>query len=398
MGIYYDWNRIVFCSIVISKCQDAIRILKDEQTFRGRFIPKEVGLQTDRFQDATKWRSPLRKVFPVRFTFTTPSKKQQCQDSLKTTLNKLLRVCTSRQIAEDVSPTPKPSTAQLPNTAAPGITNTKVSKLISGVKYSPSEPVVVNETKPKLRQRSPPVAPPPPVLITRATIAIQTEPVKCQICEIRSARKFDTKATQTEVKLADESTQVSTDDLNKSSFMFTPRGILKNTAVQSLSHMTPAQLMALQRDDPGRSFAGEDGWNINSRSDNYLHSRNPSCIPSPSSSFSSRGNNSSNNFNNPDFGGSQDRIAYNNMLSNRQQSNMMDNRPFNIMENRNNQMRSVPSSRDRFFDERFPNNNEQHSMNDPNFSNRNPGNIFGNVNLGGRGSGLNRGDYFDKWN
>lgn len=325
------------------------------------------------------------------------------------TLNKLLRVCKTSQISEDVSSISKPLITQHSNAGAPEITNTKVSKPISGVKNSPSKSVILKEPKHKIRQHSPPAAPPPPVLITSVSIAIQTEPVQCQICEIRSARKFDTEATQTEIKSTDEFTQVSTDDLNKSSVMFTPRGILKNSAVQSLSHLTPAQLMALQRDDPGRSLAGGDSWNINSRSDNYPNSRNPNCIPSsPSSSFNIRGNNSSNNFNNPDFGGSLDRIAYSNMLSNRQPSNMMDNRQpsnmidnrqsFNIMENRNNHMRSLLSSRDRFFDDRFSNDNEQHSLNDPNFMNRHPGNLFGNnVNLGGRGSGLNRGDYFDKW-
>lgn len=233
----------IFCCTVISKCQEVIKALSDGNGAKlcGRFFPTVTAVGAERPVDGSmKFRSPLRKLNPVRFMFTTPCKRNAQEDSSKVMLNKLLTVC-GFSILPDSIPrnTPTPNTSSTLPPPPPQLSSTGATPVPSPVRVTPSTP------------QPPVIVPQPPVLIKRTSVSVQTEPLKCQICEIRSARQFNTCSTQTtELDMQDEGTQVYQEDLRESCVTFTPRGILKNSSssVQSISHMTPAQLLALQQE------------------------------------------------------------------------------------------------------------------------------------------------------
>lgn len=74
---------------------------------------------------------------------------------------------------------------------------------------------------------------------------VQTEPVNCQLCEIRAMRKYANQVTQCERKTtADASTQVAEDEFK------TPlKSILKT---KSLALLTPAQILAQEKGEDAR--------------------------------------------------------------------------------------------------------------------------------------------------
>ncbi|GLV37167.1 hypothetical protein CBL_02003 [Carabus blaptoides fortunei] len=230
---------------VISKCQEVIKTLSDGNGAKlcGRFFPTVTTLGAEKPADGSmKFRSPLRKLNPVRFMFTTPYKRSAQEDSSKVMLNKLLTVCGFSILPDSVprnAPTPNTSSSSSLFPPPPQLSSTGITPVPSPVRAPPPAP------------QPPVLVPQPPILIKRTSVSVQTDPVKCQICEIRSARQFNTCNTQTtEVDVHDEGTQVCQEDLRESCVTFTPRGILKNSlsSVQSISHMTTAQLLALQQE------------------------------------------------------------------------------------------------------------------------------------------------------
>lgn len=197
----------------------------EDPKLTGRFIPlisEQVIESEKRAAENTKCpnQSPLRKSVVVRFNFTVPVSKRwsNCKtiDQLSTrmTLHKLLSLLGMVEKPKFSSPLPSESSRQ------PDLQN----------------PITVL------------VPPPAPFIQPKVKVSsVQTDPVICQICEIRNARKLLDGQTQTvETTTCEVSTQVSVEDLTKSCTTFTPRGILKGntTPVKSISHLTPAQLLA----------------------------------------------------------------------------------------------------------------------------------------------------------
>lgn len=223
---------MIFYSTVITRCQEAMKLL-DESTLTGRFFPKILAQTSEaekRIEKTTTNQSPLRKVAVVRFNFTTP-------------VNKRVH-------------------SKLMSHPSAGVYLHKVLCTL-GVTKKQDHPVVQkSETSTPVAAPVPQPVPPPVPVIKKTNMASQTDHWKCQICEIRKARKYENESTQTiEKSTFDVGTQVSVEDLNKSCATFTPRGILKNSSasVQSISHLTPAQLLAqIQREkDFGRNNYGD---------------------------------------------------------------------------------------------------------------------------------------------
>lgn len=126
-----------------------------------------------------------------------------------------------------------------------------------------ASPKIVENAKPEVITLSDSPTPPPvttaaPVVATKAKRArrkkifdpivgakfqqkmVQTDPYKCQVCEIRSQRKFKDEEVQCENKLFVEvSVQVSEED-----FQSPLKSILKN---KSLACLTPAEILAQEK-------------------------------------------------------------------------------------------------------------------------------------------------------
>lgn len=196
-------------------------------------------------------QSPLKKAIVVRFNFTVPVSKRSANNKMvdpvspKLTLHKLLTVLGLQEKADP--PIEVPSKQQ-----------------------TPPEPPTISapSSRPKM-----------------VNSFVQTDPVQCQICEIRKARKFTVGETQTEEKkTSDISTQVSVDDLTKSCTTFMPRGIIKQntSSLKSISHMTPAQLLAQlekeKKDLQNKPWAKEDIFPAYGRS----YADQPPAVPSTS--------------------------------------------------------------------------------------------------------------------
>lgn len=157
----------------------------------------------------------MRKVQVVRFNFTTPVNKRQHANvsnypSTRGFIHKVLMLLGMGKI-EETTPT----------------------KAIQ--KPQPQQVTAIAPTP----------VPPPVITPKKSNISTQTEPVKCQVCEVRKSLTYESTLTQTiEPTTYDVSTQVSIEDLNKSP-TFGPRSILKSTpTVQSIAHLTPSQILA----------------------------------------------------------------------------------------------------------------------------------------------------------
>ncbi|XP_044730088.1 uncharacterized protein LOC123293362 [Chrysoperla carnea] len=190
---------------VISRCQDAIKAL-DTTKKSGRFFPTLIP-SSNEHQDTKaqgKWKSPLKKMTIVKFSFTTPNKVKENEVQ-----NNMKRLLATINLREKVITPPPP----------------RIQKSTS-----------ISESIPITSQ----IRPPEKAIIAVKDRHMQTDPYVCNVCEIRNARKFTTTATQTtNLGGLDEATQVTPSDLPAPP---PPRGILKNSNYPSLSHLTAAQL------------------------------------------------------------------------------------------------------------------------------------------------------------
>lgn len=181
---------------VISRCQEAIKVLDNIGKFSGRFIPKlNLSKPEDKNQNSNehKWRSPIQKACTVKFNYTTNARRRD--QEVKHSMKRLLHIV---------------------NTANP----------LSAAPISPEPPVLTTKT---------------------STSYMQTDPYECLVCVERKERVTCTVGTQTHIETNTEGTQVGAND-------FGPiRSILKNTPLsqsleqslsQSLTHLTAAQLRA----------------------------------------------------------------------------------------------------------------------------------------------------------
>ncbi|XP_044255615.1 uncharacterized protein LOC123005749 [Tribolium madens] len=75
---------------VISRCQDAIKLMSDDRKFTGRLLVKSSSLEQKNKNDV-KYQSPLRRIPVVRFQFTTPSKTTEEIDSFTIAIDKILK-------------------------------------------------------------------------------------------------------------------------------------------------------------------------------------------------------------------------------------------------------------------------------------------------------------------
>lgn len=333
---------------MISRCQEAIKLLED-QKLTGRFIPRisqKVMESEKRALENSKsaYQSPLRKAVVVRFNFTIPMSKRWPNNkaldqlSLRTMLHKVTSILGVAE-PEQLSPVPQECRNQLEA-------------------RSTSEMVLHAPSAPDFRRV--------PSKLRTSTTSMQTVPVTCQICEIRSARQLSDGQTQTVDKSTCEvSTQVSIEDLTKSCTTFIPRGILKTNVspVKSFSHLTPAQLLAqmctekkeefnlpgLKKDTfpaYGRSYAESTNPkpNNNPYSDNFKGSETTS---NTGGKFS--GNKPGNQYNPDRFGGNNKpnvSLGYNSLGRSGQFGSLSTNTSLNQrgFDNYSNQGRSFPAS------------------------------------------------------
>ncbi|EFA02081.2 uncharacterized protein mkg-p [Tribolium castaneum] len=75
---------------VISRCQDAIKVMSDERKFTGRLLVKSSPMEQINKNDV-KYQSPLRRIPVVRFQFTTPSKTIEGMDGFSVAVDKILK-------------------------------------------------------------------------------------------------------------------------------------------------------------------------------------------------------------------------------------------------------------------------------------------------------------------
>ncbi|KAK5643709.1 hypothetical protein RI129_007554 [Pyrocoelia pectoralis] len=207
---------------VISLCQDVIKILGNELQLSGRFFLTKTQKEIEKPQEG-KFMSPLRKIPIVRFSFTTPSKSGEEKTTMQSTLSKLLA---SLGVVEAIPPvTAKPSPSRVAPEPLQHVTN---ANDISNRDVTLVD--TVNMSTPK------------------KTKMCQTDSSKCQLCEIRKSRKFVNVSSQVEIDSISVGTQVSEDDFIRMGIKLPIKDNLKN---QSLSHLTPAQLMrqTLSSDD-----------------------------------------------------------------------------------------------------------------------------------------------------
>lgn len=236
---------MIFYSAVISRCQEAIKLLEDPK-LTGRFFPKVFNQPIDFEKRITEKsipnQSPMRKVAVVRFNFTVPANKR--------------------------------GATKLVNQPSASVYLYKIISILGISKNDQVIPTFKAEETPKPVPAPLPVpkpVPPPVPIIKKTNAFVQTEPVKCEKCEVRNAIKYTTRSIQTtETTTVEVSTQVSVEDLNKSCTTFIPRGILKNNAssVQSISHLTPAQLLA-QLDKEKHEENANKPWSNMTKKDSF---------------------------------------------------------------------------------------------------------------------------------
>ncbi|KAF5277910.1 hypothetical protein FQA39_LY06062 [Lamprigera yunnana] len=180
---------------VISLCQDAIKACDGDPQFIGRFLMKNVRKGPEKVQEG-KFISPLRKTPFIRFSYTTLTKSGEERSTLKNALNKILNNL-GRLEAIKRSPV-KSATSLIEESSSQKIGDSKI-------------------------------------ILLKAKLC-QTDPVKCQLCEIRKTRNFVDKEIQCAISYRSFGTQTTEDESSrlggKTSF--------KN---QSIAHLTPAQLM-----------------------------------------------------------------------------------------------------------------------------------------------------------
>lgn len=168
--------------------------------FVGRFIPRKPDAVREREKEAPN-QSPMRKAAVVRFNFTSKLNKRSAggSSSSGTSLHKLMALLGIHwEVEEEESEESVPKQQVVP---AKSVT---------------------------------PEAPAAPDISGSCSTAVQTEPVKCQICQIRHARKHSEGQTQTSsTTTCHVSTQVSIEDL-----------AISTPAPKSMAHLTPAQLLA----------------------------------------------------------------------------------------------------------------------------------------------------------
>lgn len=179
---------------VISRCQEAIKVLDNIGKFSGRFIPKlNLSKPEDKNSNEQKFRSPIQKACTVKFNYTTNARRRD--QEVKHSMKRLLHIV---------------------NTANP----------LSAAPISPEPPVITLKT---------------------STSYMQTDPYECLVCVERKERVTCTVGTQTHIETNTEGTQVGANDFGPT------RSILKNTPLsqsleqslsQSLTHLTAAQLRA----------------------------------------------------------------------------------------------------------------------------------------------------------
>lgn len=235
---------------MLSRCQEALKIIEDEK-FIGRFTPRVSQKLLEAEKKAAEKckgnnQSPLRKGVTVRFNFTVPvsrrtHSKNIDQQSPKMSVHKLLSLLGMSENADLNSPIPEEITGQLEDK--------KKEELIFGV------PPVKEVTKRNIETFS---------------ASTQTEFIPCEKCEHRNTIKYANIQTQTIKDICEIGTQVSVEDLTKSCTTFIPRGILKTNSspVKSISHLTPAQLLAQME-------SGNTENTSSQKQDNYPPARRP---------------------------------------------------------------------------------------------------------------------------
>lgn len=207
---------------MLSRCQEAIKIL-EEPKFIGRFIPRisQKLIEAEK-KDTEKIKannqSPLRKTATVRFSFTVPNNRKTStknidQQSPKMVIHKLMNILGIPDNVDLASPVSEEGANQLEE-------KKKEVSLLS-----------LSSGRSKVETYS---------------VFTQTEPQRCADCDKRNSIIYSNGQTQTMKEVKEMATQVSVEDLTKSCTTFIPRGILKTTSspVKSISHLTPAQLLA----------------------------------------------------------------------------------------------------------------------------------------------------------
>lgn len=158
-----------------------------------------------------KFQSPLRKIPLSRLRFTTVTKTAPENNDFTKMLTKLLR---SVGIHKE-SPPKDPESIHTTST------NQQVKERKASPKIAPSIiKTAMRRTNSNCQQKM-----------------VQTEPYKCQVCEIRASRRLVDREAQCVIKtFADASVQVAVED-----FQSPLKSILKN---KSLALLTPAQILA----------------------------------------------------------------------------------------------------------------------------------------------------------
>ncbi|XP_018334953.1 uncharacterized protein LOC108743855 isoform X2 [Agrilus planipennis] len=198
---------------VISRCQDAIKALDKPLPVDGRFVLKKSEQKfIDKISEA-KGLSPLRKIPVVRFQFTTPSKGNEDKTTFSRTLEKVL-VSIGLGNSKDASSSQDPMSIDTISSANINVNTIKSS-------FVKTKPVRAQDFMTGVK---------------RHTKMCQTPMflMKCQICEIRSARTYESVAIQCNIRnTVDMGVQCTEEKPNYQDAF----------KAQSLVHLTPAQIL-----------------------------------------------------------------------------------------------------------------------------------------------------------